>query len=62
MKRQTAPPPPLLTVAAAADVLNVSVKTVRRLIDRGDLRPLRIGRALRVSAEDLTLYLHRIRS
>ena len=38
----------LLTVAAVADLLNVSTKTVRRMIMRGDLTAIRVGRAIRV--------------
>ena len=59
------PPPPgprLLRIRAAAAALRVSEKTVRRLIERGELRPHRIGRALRVSEEDLGLYLSRCRA
>ena len=54
--------PRLLRISEAAADLRVSEKTVRRLINRGELRPHRIGRALRVSGEDLSLYLSRCRA
>jgi len=38
----------LLTVAQAAERLAVSPVTVRRLLDDGSLRRVRIGRAIRV--------------
>jgi excisionase family DNA binding protein len=46
-------PDDLLTVADVASRLRVSTKTVRRLIARGDLRVVRIGRAIRVRPEEL---------
>jgi excisionase family DNA binding protein len=52
---------PLLTVQAVADLLDVSSKTVRRLIARGDLAAHRIGGSLRVSEGDLRVYLGRCR-
>jgi excisionase family DNA binding protein len=60
----TAPPPPalrtrLLSVVDVADRLGVSVKTVRRMIARGDLPAHRIGKLLRVSEQALeTLLAH----
>lgn len=62
MKRHPTMSLPLLSIMQAADILNVSTKTVRRLIKRGELRPHRIGRAVRLSTEDLSVYLLRIRS
>ena len=44
---------PLLTVADVAAVLRLSVRSVRRLIADNKLRVVRIGRAVRVRAEDL---------
>jgi len=47
----------LLTIAQAADLLAVCEFTVRRLIWRGDLRSVRIGRALRVRRDDLHTWI-----
>ena len=61
---RTLPPPharatatPLRSVEEVAPVLGVSTKTVRRLIDRGDLLAHRVGRCIRVSDADLRSYL-----
>lgn len=43
----------LLTVADVAARLSVSMKTVRRLINRGELRAVRIGRVIRVRADEV---------
>ena len=43
----------LLRIDEAAEVLQVSDSTMRRLVRDGDLRVVRIGRALRVRPEDL---------
>lgn len=51
--------PLALTIAAAAEALSVSPRTVRRLIDRGELAPIRIGRSVRLSTEDLHAYIDR---
>jgi excisionase family DNA binding protein len=53
----TSPAGSLLDVDAVADRLDVSSKTVRRHIDRGDLAVHRIGRLLRVSEEDLANFV-----
>jgi excisionase family DNA binding protein len=47
----------LLTVAEAADKLSVHEDTVRRLIGRGELRAVRVGRALRIEEETLVAYV-----
>jgi excisionase family DNA binding protein len=44
---------PLHTVATTAEILNVSEKTVRRLIANGCLRAIRIGGLVRVAPADL---------
>jgi excisionase family DNA binding protein len=49
-------------VAEVADALNVSTKTVRRLIHARDLVSIRIGRQVRVSEEDLATYVRHNRS
>jgi excisionase family DNA binding protein len=53
---------PLHDVPAIARRLNVSEKTVRRLIDRNELRAYRIGRQLRISEEELIRFLDTQRS
>lgn len=47
------------TVAEVADRLKISMRQVRRLIDRGDLPTLRIGRSVRISFRDLLAFEHR---
>ena len=50
-----------LKVAEVAVRLDVSPKTVRRMIDRGDLRAHRIGRLVRVGERSLANYLGKAR-
>jgi excisionase family DNA binding protein len=47
----------LLTLAEAAEALRVSQATVRRLIERGELRGVRVGRLWRVPKAALEAYL-----
>jgi excisionase family DNA binding protein len=47
----------LLTAAEVAGQLRVSTMTVYRLIRRGDLPAVRVGRNYRVRAADLERYL-----
>jgi len=47
----------LLDVPAVARRLDVSEKTVRRLIVRGELRAHRIGRLIRISEDELDRFL-----
>jgi excisionase family DNA binding protein len=51
----------LLKIEQVADILSISIKTARRLIERGELRSHRIGKAIRVSREDLRAYLNATR-
>jgi excisionase family DNA binding protein len=44
---------PLYTVSEAAKILNVSEKTVRRLINSESLRSIRIGGLRRIAPADL---------
>lgn len=44
-------------VAWWADRLDVNPKTLRRAIERGDLRCYRIGRAVRISEEQISAFL-----
>jgi len=47
----------LLTVAEVASVMRVSRMTVYRLIRRGQLKAIRVGRNYRVREDDLNSYL-----
>lgn len=47
----------LLTVAEVANVIRVSRMTVYRLIRRGQLKAIRVGRNYRVRSDDLDTYL-----
>jgi excisionase family DNA binding protein len=53
---------PPFTVAEAAELLGVSVKTVHRLIDRGELPAFRIAssRVIRIHLSDLQALLRPI--
>jgi len=44
---------PLLTFLQAADTLQVSIRSVRRLVDAGALPVIRIGRLVRIDPDDL---------
>lgn len=44
-------------VAWWADRLDVAPKTIYRAIERGDLRAYRIGRAVRISSEQISAFL-----
>lgn len=44
---------PLLTTRGAADLLAVCQRTVQRLAERGELRQIRIGRAVRYSTAEV---------
>jgi excisionase family DNA binding protein len=50
-------PTRLLTVAEVATVMRVSRMTVYRLIRRGQLKAIRVGRNYRVKGDDLETYL-----
>jgi excisionase family DNA binding protein len=54
MKTQTEP---LLTSQEAADRLQVSIRTVRRLMASGKLKSLRIGRLRRIVPAALSAYV-----
>ncbi len=47
----------LLTVAEVADELRVSNMTVYRLIKKGDLAAIRVGKNYRIRQSDLAAYL-----
>jgi excisionase family DNA binding protein len=48
----------LLTVEQVAEACQVSCKTVRRWLERQELKALRLGRQWRVRRRDLELFLH----
>jgi excisionase family DNA binding protein len=52
----------LRTIDETAELLSVSAKTVRRLIDSGALRVHRFGRAVRIADEDIAVLLAANRS
>ncbi len=45
-----------LTVMEAADRMQVSRATVQRLVDRGELRSMRVGRSIRIRLVDLLAF------
>jgi excisionase family DNA binding protein len=53
--------PSMLSVEQIALQMNVSIKTVRRWIECGELHCHRLGRTIRVSEEDLIAFLNRHR-
>ena len=50
-------PEPLLTMQDVAEILNCSLKTVKRRVDAGDLPAIRDGRMVRVHPEALNRYI-----
>lgn len=52
----------LLTLAEVANFLRVSVKTVRRLIDEGKLRSIKVRGARRIWLRDFKAYLEFVNS
>ena len=55
--------PRLLTLQESADILNISMKTLRRRIDEGQLPVIRDGRSIvRVYPADLERYISARRS
>lgn len=51
----------LITLREAAERLAVSERTVRTLIAGGQLRRLRIGRAVRIDPSDLCAFIARLK-
>ena len=53
----------LLTIREVADALQVAERTIRRLVNRGDLVGFKVGDRgqVRVKSEDLEAYLERQR-
>ena len=50
-------PSPLLTVAQTAERLQLSPRSIRRLIETGALTVHRFGRAVRIAETDLAQFL-----
>ena len=48
-----------LTLAAAAKALGISEDGMKRLLDAGEIRHVRIGKLYRVFPEDVNAYLER---
>ena len=48
---------PLLSIREVVAALGVCERTVRRLIDRGDLPSHRVGRSVRISTADLHAFV-----
>ena len=57
MTTTPAPDKQLLTLEDACERLQVSEATIRRLVKDGELRVVRIGRAIRVRPEDLDAFI-----
>jgi excisionase family DNA binding protein len=52
-----APPPRFYSIDEVADLLRVSLRTVRRWIKGGKLRAHRFGRTLRIAHDDLQKFI-----
>lgn len=52
----------LISISEVQRLLNVSRATINRLLDRGELRGIHIGRAVRIPSEDVEAFVHRLRS
>ena len=52
----------LISISEVQSLLNVSRATVNRLIDRGELSRVHIGRAVRISSEDVIAFVQRLRA
>jgi len=48
---------PVLSIPVVAKQLDISTKTVRRLIASGELPHHRIGRQIRISEQDLNIFI-----
>ncbi len=57
----TSPLPALYTVTETAKLLKVSPRTVRRWIEKGDLRVHRFGRQIRITDSDLVTFIRQRR-
>jgi len=48
----------LRSTAKTARLLDCSVRTVYRLVERGELAPVHVGRVLRFEVDEIRRYLH----
>ena len=48
---------PFYTIRALAQRLSVSDRKIRKLLEHGELRSYRVGRAVRIAPEDVDRYL-----
>jgi excisionase family DNA binding protein len=53
--------PQLRSTAKTARMLDCSVRTLYRLVERGELSPIRVGRDLRFELDEIRRYLDRHR-
>jgi len=60
--KRNEPQKKLLTVSQTAEILGISQKSVRRIIEARELMVVRIGRSVRILAEDLELFIMQRRS
>jgi excisionase family DNA binding protein len=44
---------PLTTIGETATILHVAPRTIRRMIERGELHAVRIGRSVRIRRQDI---------
>lgn len=54
--------PDMLTTAEVAERLNLSEKTIRNLIDSGELKAFKFGRVYRISEEQLNNFINQSRT
>ena len=54
-------PETLLTIEQVAEQLTISTRTVRRLMDTGDLKAFRIGKRWRFTQSEIDFYIQRQR-
>jgi excisionase family DNA binding protein len=54
-------PPLLITMAEAERILSLDDNTIRKLMARGEIGTLKIGRALRIEYPSIVSYLKRLR-
>lgn len=53
-------PDPLRTIGQAAELLGISLNTMRALIDQGEVPTVRVGhRAVRIKPADLSAFVER---
>jgi excisionase family DNA binding protein len=47
----------LITIKGACERLNLSLSTIKRLINRGELRAIKVGRVIRLRADDVQAWV-----